>query len=672
MKIGLRLNIILSLTMVIILTSVGIYVVNKQRNKIISDTDLRMAEQVDDLARLIEHQVKLNQEKVNIGLNLANEYIKNLGNITIDNNNTIRVNAIDQFSNASASIEIKTWSVNGKNIQNNNEIVDEIQNLAGGVASIFQKTPQGYLRIATNVKKENGERALGTYIPMNSPVAQAINSGQVYKGRAFVVNGWYLTSYQPIIIDGKIEGILFVGMNEKNLQGIKQIFSAKKYFASGYPFMIDKDGNFIIHPVKEGTSAQNDEFFLQLKNSNSTHGKTFYKWEGRQKYQYFKYIESIESYVSVSIYENELLNIINEVRLAILFAIILGVTLFIAINSFISNNISSTLKKAVNLAEEIANGNLNVSIDINQKDEVGQLANALNSMTFKLKEIVTSVIEGTNNIASASEQMSSTSQQLSQGANEQASSVEEVSSTMEEITSNIQQNTDNAQETEKISGTALIDIKAVTDKSKIAVEANKVIGTKIQIINDIAFQTNILALNAAVEAARAGEHGRGFAVVAAEVRKLAERSKIAAEEIVGIVSNSIKANEDAGTLLINTLPKIEKTANLIQEITAASLEQSNGAEQVNSAIQQVNTVTQQNAAAAEELASSSEEMASQAEQLSDLVGFFQIGQSIQNKTNYKKNVVKNPVNKFDKQSNIKAVNLNMFSSDKADNEFSPY
>ena len=671
MKIGVRLNIILSLTMVIILTSVGIYVVNKQRNKIIADTDLRMTEQVDDLAEIIEQQIKLNQERVNLCLSLANEYFKNQGNITFSGN-TIKLNATDQNSNASATFDLKTWYVNGKIIQSNTDIVDEIQNLAGGVASIFQKTPQGYVRISTNVIKENGERAMGTYIPMNSPVSQAINAGQVYKGRAFVVNDWYLTSYQPIIVDGEIEGILSVGLKEKDLLGMNQLFNSKKYFASGYPFMIDKDGNFIIHPTKEGVNAKTDEFFLQLINSNSNQGKTFYKWEGRQKYQYFKYIESIESYVSVSIYESELMEIINEVRLALIFAIFLGVAIFIAINSFISNNISSTLKKAVILAEEIANGNLNVSIDINQKDEVGQLANALNRMTLKLKEIVTSVIEGTNNIASASEQMSSTSQQLSQGANEQASSVEEVSSTMEEITSNIQQNTDNAQETEKISGTALVDIKIVTEKSKIAVEANKVIGTKIQIINDIAFQTNILALNAAVEAARAGEHGRGFAVVAAEVRKLAERSKVAAEEIVSIVSNSIKANEDAGTLLLNTLPKIEKTANLIQEITAASLEQSNGAEQVNSAIQQVNTVTQQNAAAAEEMASSSEEMASQAEQLSDLVGFFQIGQTIQNKTNLKKGMVKNSLNKVNKQTNVKAVNLNMFSSDKGDNEFSPF
>jgi methyl-accepting chemotaxis protein len=675
MKIGLRLNILLSFTFIVILTAVGVYMLKKQRAKVLYDTDLRMTEQVDGLAEIIEQQLNLNQERVNVCLNLANEYLKNQGNITIDNTNTIHVNAIDQNSKASLNIELNSWYINGKLIQNNTDIVDEIQNLAGGTATIFQKIPQGYLRIATNVKKENGERALGTFIPMSSPVAQAINRGEVYKGRAFVVNDWYLTSYQPLLINGNVEGILYVGVNEKDFHNLKQLFDGKKYFASGYPFIVDKNGTLIIHPTKEGENESTSEFFKQMINSNTKQGKILYSWEGKQKYQYYKYIDRIESYVSVSVYENELMVIINELRLALIVANLLGIAIFVLVNSLISNNISRGLTKAVGLAEEIASGNLNVKLNISQNDEIGQLANALNRMATKLMEIVSNVIEGTNNIASASEQMSSTSQQLSQGANEQASSVEEVSSTMEEITSNIQQNTDNSQETEKISAMALKDIKIVTDKSKVAVEANKVIGTKIQIINDIAFQTNILALNAAVEAARAGEHGKGFAVVAAEVRKLAERSKIAAEEIVSIVSNSIKANEEAGTLLINTLPNIEKTANLVQEISAASVEQSNGAEQVNSAIQQVNIVTQQNAAASEELASSSEEMASQAEQLSDLVSFFKIDnfghstmkRSSKANTHYKKQAINT------KDSNKKeAVKLNMFTAEQGDSDFTSY
>lgn len=682
MKIGTRLNTVLSFAMILIVAAIGFYTITKQKSKIIDDTDIRMNEQVNDLSELIDQQITYNQEKVNISLNFAQEYLKNQGNITIDESQLINVSAANQETKATVKTQIKPWYINNIAVHTNNNIVDEIQNSVGGTATIFQKIPQGYLRVSTNVIKENGDRATGTYIPMNSPVAQAINNGETYKGRAFVVNDWYLTAYYPIKINGEVEGILYVGVNEKNLSGIKKLFDSKKYFASGYPFIVDKEGTFIIHPTKQGENFANAEFFQQLVNSSSKQGKTFYKWEGRQKYQYFKYIDRIESYVSVSIYEHELMGIISEVRIALIIAILLGVGLFIFINTLISRNISGSLNKAVYLAEEISNGNLNVSINNNQKDEIGQLSAALNKMANKLKEIVSHVVEGTNNIASASEQTSSTSQQLSQGANEQASSVEEVSSTMEEITSNIQQNTDNSKETDRIATTALNDIKLVAEKSKIAVEANGVIGEKIQIINDIAFQTNILALNAAVEAARAGEHGRGFAVVAAEVRKLAERSKVAAEEIVGIVNHSIEANEEAGNLLSSTVPNIERTASLIQEITAASTEQSNGAEQVNSAIQQVNTVTQQNAAAAEELASSAEEMSSQAEQLTELIGFFNVGSNnattafkqTKKQHNQASKKVKNnghtqnPVNGTTKKS----VKLNMFTEDKIDNEFTAY
>ena len=225
--------------------------------------------------------------------------------------------------------------------------------------------------------------------------------------------------------------------------------------------------------------------------------------------------------------------------------------------------IAKPLVKGVAFAEKIANGDLTAILDVNQKDEVGQLADALQQMIMKLRDIVENIIAGANNIASASQQMSSTSQQISQGASEQASSAEEVSSSMEEMVSNIQQNADNAQQTEKISLAASSGISNVASASKESLVSIRQISEKITIVNDIAFQTNILALNAAVEAARAGEHGKGFAVVAAEVRKLAERSKIAADEIVTLSNHSVKVTEDAGELMDKLMPEIEKTAKLV-------------------------------------------------------------------------------------------------------------
>jgi len=306
--------------------------------------------------------------------------------------------------------------------------------------------------------------------------------------------------------------------------------------------------------------------------------------------------------------------------LIVLSAVVLG----LIIGLTITRGITIPLAKGVDFANAIASGDLSQDLDVNQEDEVGKLSKALNQMAARLKDIVSNVLTGTDNIASASVQMSITSQQLSQGANEQAATVEEISSTMEEMASNIQQNSDNALATEKISTETNSKVKDVSQRANDTVDANRIISEKILIINDIAFQTNILALNAAVEAARAGEHGKGFAVVAAEVRKLAERSKVAADEIVKLAQKSFTMAQSTGEVMQVTIPQIDKTTKLIKEITEASIEQSKGVSQINDSIQLLSSTTQQTASASEELASSSEELSSQADGLKEMISFFKI------------------------------------------------
>jgi methyl-accepting chemotaxis protein len=300
------------------------------------------------------------------------------------------------------------------------------------------------------------------------------------------------------------------------------------------------------------------------------------------------------------------------------------VALSFAISLWIISSIASSIEKARNSLKAVSEGDLTVKIENTSNDEIGDLVDQLRISVDRIKEVISFVVNAAENIASASQQMSSSSQQMSQGSTEQAASAEEVSSSMEEMVSNIQQNTDNSQQTEKIALKASDDISQGSIAVNQTVTSMKEIAGKVTIIEEIARQTNLLALNAAVEAARAGEQGKGFAVVAAEVRKLAERSQFAANEINNLSASSVSVAEKSGKLLMEIVPDIQKTARLVQEISAASIEQNTGADQVNNAIQQLNQVIQQNAATAEEMAASSEELASQAEQLQQTISFFKI------------------------------------------------
>ena len=292
-------------------------------------------------------------------------------------------------------------------------------------------------------------------------------------------------------------------------------------------------------------------------------------------------------------------------------------------NSFLS--LISAMTEVTHAAEEIAQGNLTVVI--RERSPHDKLNQALISMVAGLTRTVIDIRTIAGEVASASKAINTTSVQVSNGATAQAASAEEASSSMEEMGSNIKQNAENAQQTDKIATKSAKDAQESGRCVINAVAAMKEIATKISIIEEIARQTNLLALNAAIEAARAGEHGKGFAVVAAEVRKLAERSQKAAAEINELSGTTVKVSEKAGEMLHKLVPDIQKTAELVQEITAASKEQDAGSEQINKALQQLEKVIQQNASAAEEMASTTEEMTGQSDQLMSALGFFRTGDS---------------------------------------------
>jgi methyl-accepting chemotaxis protein len=300
--------------------------------------------------------------------------------------------------------------------------------------------------------------------------------------------------------------------------------------------------------------------------------------------------------------------------------------LLVAASLLFAKQLTASFLEVLRVTRAFADGDLTIDVPHGGADETGQVLRAMKNMVEKLRTVIGQVHEGATALSSASAQLSSSASDLSQSTSEQAASAEETTASLEEINASIAQNADNSRQMEQMSLKAARDAEESGRTVRESVEAMKSIADRILIIEEIAFQTNLLALNAAIESARAGEHGRGFSVVAAEVRKLAERSQVAAKEIRTLASSTVQVAEKSSNVINELVPSIRRAADLVHEVAAASSEQAVGVSQMNKAMSRVDELTQRNATAAEQVASTSEELASQAGSLQELIAFFRIAE----------------------------------------------
>ena len=444
--------------------------------------------------------------------------------------------------------------------------------------------------------------------------------------------------------EGKVTSIVAF---EVKMSTFSAISSSIKLGRTGYGWIVDQRGLVIANPVKETLLVLDtlnadkdgyrglDAMGKQMLSNDSGEGR-FIRKDGTAMTTYYAKVPSSPGWVLALSVEDSELNSTVVGLLTLLFMILgAGIVVAIAGALLIARSIVYPIKLVMTALEDFSTGDLTFdNLDIRDRDalvarsdELGTLGKAMRKMRTSLSEVVDSIKTSSGQVSSGSSQLSATAQGISQGANEQAASIEELSASVEELASTIRQNADNTRQADALSRKVALDAETSGKAVGETVTSMKEIASRISIIEEIARQTNLLALNAAIEAARAGEAGKGFAVVASEVRKLAERSQKAAGEINELSGKSLTVAGEAGKRLEGLVPDIKKTADLIQEITAASNEQSSGAEQIAKAVTQLDSVVQQNAASSEELAATAEELAGQSTNLADTIAFFKTSEN---------------------------------------------
>jgi len=529
----------------------------------------------------------------------------------------------------------------------------------GGNATIFAASGEDFVRVSTSVKKENGERAVGTQLDRASPAYAALKDGKVYVGLATLFGKPFITQYAPVRdATGKVVGALYVGIDiSRDVAYLKERIHAIKVGDTGYFYILNAApgknfGEFVVHPSQEGKSALDSRstdgrpFIREMLETKN--GSIAYDWkngdeaQARQKFAVYTWFKDWNWVIAGGTYVDEITREATTLRNRyIVFGLVALVAFAVALYAFVQRAVTRPLAEARDAAMRIAEGDLTVRVSSRGQDEIGRLLDAMNGISSKLSSVVGNVRDGAEQIANASQEISTGNLDLCARTEHQASNLATTASSMGELTETVRQNAEHAHQANELARNASnvaqkggSMVAQVVDTMDAINQASRKIGDITGVIDGIAFQTNILALNAAVEAARAGEQGRGFAVVASEVRNLAQRSAAAAKEIKALIaasSSEVEAGSklvsEAGATMDEVLASVARVTDIMADISAASMEQTSGIEQINRAMGEMDESTQQNAALVEEASAAAQAMQDQAAQLARAVRLFRLDEA---------------------------------------------
>jgi methyl-accepting chemotaxis protein len=560
------------------------------------------------------------------------------------------------------ALNVPTLLLGGKPLNLDFTAPDRFTRQTGGNATIFVASGDDFVRISTSVKKENGDRAVGTALDRSGAAYAALKQGKPYIGMAKLFGKQFMTDYEPIRdAAGKVIGILYVGVDvDRDITALKNKIRAMKVGETGYYFVLNAApgkaaGDAIVHPTREGQNILDSRdpggrAFIQ-EMLEQKEGTIEYPWQNaekgettaRLKVTAFTVFKEWNWLIAGGTYEDEITRESIQLRNRNLGIGLAALAVFaFLLAALIKRTVTRPLKEARDAAVRIAAGDLSTRVDVRSRDEIGLMLDAMNDISSGLSSVVGQVRQGAEQIANASTEISSGNLDLCQRTEEQAVSLASTANSMKDLTETVRRNAGDASQANQLAlNTSMVAqeggrmVRQVIDTMDTIKQSSGKISDIIGVIDGIAFQTNILALNAAVEAARAGEQGRGFAVVATEVRSLAQRSAAAAKEIKSLIEASAhevdagsRLVQEAGSTMNDVLASTEQVTAIMTRISTASSAQSSGIEAVNRSIGEMDEVTQQNAALVEQASAAAQAMQEQADQLARAVRLFKLDQAI--------------------------------------------